>query len=200
MDLSDLKKIDLKNIDLKDFDASKVVPLLLEKKELLAQVVVVVVSIVIGISIVGNYFAQDKKYREDLAKLKAKSEAIDTYEGIVKKTKIYFKAVPKALDEDELSSMVAEYAAKDNISILSFSPGQKKTEGLSEVITVHLSVRTNTYKDLLSFINSIEKGSFPIRIDSCSIVPEHIQESNNKNKQDNSMEAQIDLSSVGIKI
>jgi len=88
MDLSDLKKIDLKNIDLKDFDASKVVPLLLEKKELLAQVVVVVVSIVIGISIVGNYFAQDKKYREDLAKLKAKSEAIDTYEGIVKKTKI----------------------------------------------------------------------------------------------------------------
>ena len=90
----------------------------------------------------------------------------------------------------------------DKIVERSFSPGQKKSEGSSDILSARLVVRARSYKDFVQFIKTIEDAPYSLRIDSCSLSSvggESVFGSEKKMDDDNMREAQIEMSSVSIK-
>ena len=181
----DLQK--LKKIDLKDFDLNKVLPLMLEQKDFWAQVAIVIFSLIVLSSMIKGYGAQGQEYRTELQQLKEKADTVRAYEDSVKQLKSFLAAVPHELDEEKFSSLITDFAAQNNIAILSFLPGQKKTEALAETLTVRLSIQAADYKSFVSFLKVIEDAG--LRVDSCA-----------PSLQGGRMiAAQMEVSSVGIK-
>ena len=195
-DLEKLKKIDLKNIDI-----NKILPLLLEQKEFFAQIVVVIVSVLTMIGILSGYRVQNQQYHREFQQLKDKAQIVQDYEGGMKKMKAFLAALPKELDEGQIASQIADYAAQNNVAILSFAPSQKKTENLTDTITVRMSIRANGYKDFVLFVKAIEKAPFALRVDSCLVSSQGSvsRPANKSNDQDNAIEAQMEIASVNIR-
>jgi len=189
MNLKELQKIDLKN-----FDSKKVTEILLANKDFAMQVGLVVGTLFIIFSLVGQNGIRNKSYRDEISKLNAKEGTIKTYEASLKELKKFKAGVPKELEEDEFSSLVTDLASKDNVNILSFSPGQRRKEDLAEVVTMHMTVRVSTYKDFAMFIKDLESSPSSLRIDQCMMGAIR-----SAGDGPDVIEAQLDLSSVSIK-
>ena len=194
--MADLEK--LKNIDWKNVDLNKIVQLLTDKKSSLAKAAVAVIFIGILIVLVHDYRVQGKDLREQLGKLEEKIDAVEMYGNGRKKMQAFLEALPKPLDEDQLSSQITDYAAQNNVLVLSFSPGQKRAENLVEIITARMSVRVERYQDFLMFLKTIENSPFNLRIDSC-FISMGAAKTAMMNQQSNAIEAQMEISSVNIK-
>ena len=193
---------DLKNIDLKNIDVNSIVPALLAKKDLLAQAIAVMLAVVVLIALLGNYFSQSQGLKQQVDQLKEKVAAVKTYDDGVVKVKKFLTALPKALDDESLSNQITDFAAHDNMTILSYTPGQRKQDALSEVSTVTINVRAGTYKDFLSFLRAIEKAPYALRIDACSVgvsAGKALGSEGAGGAQSDFVDAQIDISSVSIK-
>jgi hypothetical protein len=191
VNLEDLKKFDIKSIE-----PAKIVSLVLGKKELLVQVVLVGISVTILISMIGGYFSQQKQYREDAQKLNEKIDIIQSFESGNKKIKHFLSTVPKGMTEDQFSSQITDYAAQSNTVIDSFSPGPDMSNGLSSALTVQINLRAQSYKDFLMFIKSLEQAPFSLRIDSCSLSMGNTSGSLMSGSDNNSINAVIQISSV----
>lgn len=189
--MADLK--DLQN--LKNLNYEEIAQTVLQKKELLSQVVVGTVSLLLLIVFVKGYFDRRQKYQEEIDQLNAKIEVIQIHDEGVSKIKSFLAAQPKALDDDHFSSLLAEYASQAQVSIVSFSPEGKQVEDMKDVLSGKVSVRAQTYKDFLSFLKLIESSPSALKVDSCNVSPKR-QTGSNTNL---GIEAQMQVSSVTIK-
>ena len=81
------------------------------------------------------------------------------------------------------------------------SKNEKKTENLTDTITVRMSIRANGYKDFVLFVKAIEKAPFALRVDSCLVSSQGSvsRPANKSNDQDNAIEAQMEIASVNIR-
>ena len=177
--------ITLENI--KNLDAGKIMQVALQKKDLLAQVAVVVISAIALVSMVTN--PQKQEYRQEIQDLKEKLDVMRLYDQGLKNSKLFLAGLPKGLSEEDFSSNILDYASRNHISILSFSPGSGKEEGLSKLATLQISVHAGTYKDFLAFVNAIEEAPFALRIDSCTL----------SGREEKGIDAQMVIASVGVK-
>ena len=190
--LEDLKKIDLKSIDI-----GKATALLLEKKEILAQGTVLILSVLMLIGLLGGTQAQTEQYRQEIEGLNAKAGVVQSYENGLKKMKSFLAALPKELDEEQFSSLIADCAAQNNVGIVSFSPGQKISENFSDTLSARVVVRAGAYKNLLYFIKAMEDDPHSLRIDACSLSV--TSNPGRRGGDDRAIEAQIEIASVRVK-
>jgi hypothetical protein len=163
--IEELKKIDLKNIDVVKLKA-----LFLEKKDSLAQAAVILLTIFLLISFIKGYFKSTAEVNAEIKQLNEKVEYLSSLESSKKQIGKYLNAVPKSIDEDELSSQIADFASQNKITILSFSPGQKTEDEKSVTMKGRFDTQASSYKDFLSFLKALEDAPFALRVDSCSVT------------------------------
>ena len=192
MSLEDLKKFDLKSIDI-----NKAAALLLEKKEILAQVVVLAVSVLMLVGLLSGAHARTQQYRQEIDELHAKSGVMQSYENGLKKMESFLAGLPGELDEEQFSSLIADLAAQNNVGIVSFSPGQKISENFSDTLSARVVVRAGAYKNLLYFIKAMEDDPHSLRIDACSLSV--TSNPGRRGGDDRAIEAQIEIASVRVK-
>ena len=191
---------ELKNIDWKNIDVAKISQGLLEKKELLAQGISVGLAAIILISIFSHHQSQAKAYHQQIQQLREKIDLIQDYDKNTKQLKAFLSTLPKELDDDRFSDQIIDYAAQNNVTIVSVTPGQRKIEGRYEVARNRLTVRANAYKDAVFFIRAIESSVFALRIDSCQIsMQDHSREDRPADDVEITLDIQMEITLVKIK-
>lgn len=192
IDLNSLKNIDFKNFDLQ----KKIIPLLLQNKDLLAQVVVVGLTVLILFLTIGRFGIDSKQYSDNLADLKNKTEVIQDLKSETTKSKQFFSNLPKNLDEDQFSSLISDYATQSKIAILTFAPALKKTEGPAEISVIRMTVKAKSYNDFLFFVKTLEQSAYKLRIDVITLTSDATSSSSANGEQDGSLQIQLEVSSV----
>lgn len=199
----DLEK--LKNIDLQNIDFKKLLESLLTKKDLFAAVVISGIALVILISFAKNFFTQTAAINSEISLLKTKIEVIADYESTQRQIAKFLKAVPPSLDEDLFSTTIADMAAINKVTIVSFVPGVKKEEDLLNTISAAFEIEVSSYQSLLMFLDALEKAPFALRIDNCIVTNassrNNMMDDNKKiqEKDEQTISVHLDLSSVELK-
>lgn len=167
MNLSDLSKIDIKNIDLKNIDINKLKDQLLDRKELLVQVVLVLVTFLMVLSIFNKSQAEVKRLNTQIAGLKAKENDIKSFTKSRDEIKAFSKNVPTPLLEDQVIGFITDLADKHKIKILTISPAKVDNKESLSMTTLQFALVANEYKDMVRFITSIEHSKNLLQIKSC---------------------------------
>lgn len=204
--LEKLKNIDFQNIDLKKINYNKLLAQLLDRKDLLATVIVICVGLIIAIGFLKNFLSETAKLNEESKALRAKVELIATYDSTQRNIKKFLKSTPQELDEDTMSATITELSSQYNITIVSLVPGQKRKDELYDIISVAVDLEVPSFPSLLQFFDSIYQSPYALRIDNCLVEKEskdqkmmNMNTSNNKNKSEDRIFVRLDLSSVEIK-
>ncbi len=174
MKMDDLKNFDFKNIDLSKVDINSLSTQFFAKKDVLGQMIVIVISVFCLISVWGSHQSQVTENQQAVEDLNKKLNAIKGYEVAIEKSKSFMETLPKEIDEDQISTQIADYALPHNIDISSFSPGTRVSQGLSELISLQITAAGKTYNDLLYFLQAIESSPYAFRVESCSIMPDRL--------------------------
>lgn len=174
--------------ELKKLDLNKLLEIARERKDLLAQASVAVLSAIVLIGLITS--PQGQEYRQQIQALTAKIAVVKSYEDGARELKLFMEALPKRLNTEQISAQITDYAAQNNISILSFAPQPERQEGVSEVLPVQMNVHADAYADILTFFKAMEGSPFSLRVDSCIL----------SNKEGKGIDAQMEISSVGVKI
>ncbi len=168
--LEKLKSIDLQNIDLSKIDVNKIVEMLLSKKDLFAASVIGVVAFVSMIVLTKDFFTQTAGLDSEISLIRNKIEVISSLNVSKKKLKNFLRAVPPPIEEDLLSSTITDIAASNNVSVVSFVPGENIDEDLYSSTTGGFDVEAPDYASLLLFLSALEKSPHALRIDNCVII------------------------------
>ncbi len=199
----DLEK--LKNFDYQNIDYKKLLETLLTKKDLFASVIIGGVALVLLIGLAKNFFSQTASINSEISLLKTKIDVIADYESSHKQITKFLKSVPSPLDEDLFSTTIADMAATNNVTIVSFVPGVKKEEELSNTISAAFEIEVLNYQSLLMFLSALEKAPLALRVDNCVVTNASTRNSmmddikKNQDKDQQTISVHLDLSSVELK-
>ena len=165
----DFAKFNLK-IDLKNLDINQLKQELVGRKTTVINALVIVGVVVILGCMLNNYRIHVSSLENQIVQMRAKMQVIATYQTGEKELKDFLLSLSKGLKRDKVISQMADYAAASHVSILSFSPGKVRDLGMYELVRVRLSIKANSYKDVLLFLRSIEKSPYVLRVESWKVI------------------------------
>lgn len=111
---------------------------------------------------------ESKKLNQEISLMKDKLAIVEQYNQLKKQYDDFMKNFPESVSSDELINKLSNMAVDHNIQILSISPAQKKTDDWGELTLVNLNISSDSYDDLVRFIEVIENAPFMIRIEKWS--------------------------------
>ncbi len=152
----------------KDIDVAQLVNFAGDRKDLLVNGAVIVFAILAAINIANSHWHQESVYQENIKQMEDKLQVISVYNATTQRTKKFLGQLPKAMPDGRLMSQIAEYAAQNNVEILSFTPGPKTNDPFYQMSKITINVRAREYKDLILFVRTIEKSSYALRVDALS--------------------------------
>jgi len=154
MNLKELSQIDVK--DLKNVNWREVLEFFKTRWDISAQFVAVIVSIFVCLWVYNTnkeklaaLNVQVKTAQEKLAKLNELQQVEDFSKKIL-------DSLPPEMSEKRLINLMADLAKEYNIRIHSFSPGEPTIKEKYTVIPLTLSLSSQNYKSMWTFIDQIE--------------------------------------------
>ncbi len=160
MKISDLSKINIKDIDL-----AKIQENLLQKPDLLIQLIITGISFFILIKVVAGGLLEEKKVQEKIQELGKKVARIKAHDDLQKEYSQFLADLPPGLPTDDLMGRVTELAGEHSIQISNFSPPKEIKKKFHTLTILSLNVTANNYQDMVTFIRSIEESSENLRVD-----------------------------------
>ena len=106
---------------------------------------------------------------------------------------------PKVIEKEKLIDKLSEYARDNNIQVSSFSPINETEAEFAKTQTIKINVSSESYKDLVMFIKSIETAPFSIRVDHWVGQLSSSFQNDPGDKPSNAVEAEVEISSVKLK-
>ncbi len=166
MNINDLTKMDLKNIDL-----TKVIAYLGIHTDALIRMAIVVVTVLGGFRLVEQYLEQTKVFSVQITEMEEKLMQVMSYEKSVNGLKLFWEKAPKPINDDALVNYMTDLATKNNLEILSFSPGQVTSDKFYTANKIKFKLKAREYKDFVLFVRSVENSGFALRAEavSCSL-------------------------------
>jgi hypothetical protein len=158
---------ELKNIDFKNLDYKKILELVTAKKALVIQIVVGVVLLVSLTAMLNDYRVHSEEYNQQIQTLKMNADTARVYAKSMRETKIFLSNVPEALDEEQFSSQIADYANASNVKIIGFRHGPKKGDKQKETMPASVDITAPSYQDFLVFIKTLEESPHSLNVDKC---------------------------------
>jgi hypothetical protein len=149
-----------------DLDINKILQNIIAKKNIFLAVVVVLIFLISGIALFGDYSTKATSYKLQNQKKSEKIERITEYNKSNEDFKKFISSVPKPLGADELVSQVEDYAVQNhiNISNVSSTSMQKNAQSQTLSMDMHFNIRAKNFKDLVSFFHMVEAAySFKIQ-------------------------------------
>jgi hypothetical protein len=155
-------------LDLKNLDVTQIVRLLGENLNTLIKFSVIIVSLIIAVMIFNGNHAKEKNMLVLMSQAQQKLDSIQARVAAVDNLNVFKTALPQKLNEFEVITMISEYAKSNHINIASLSPAESKDMGLYDSINVNIDATSDNFKDMILFLNNIEKSQAPLRIDTWS--------------------------------
>lgn len=166
MNLNDLSKMDLKSIDF-----SKAIAYLGVHTDALLRMAIVIMTVLGGFNLIEKYLQQTKDFSVQITQMEEKAAQVIAYEKSVSDLRLFWEKAPKPINEDAVVNYVTDLATKNNLEIVSFSPGQVSSDKFSATSKTKFKLRARDYKDFVLFVRSVENSGFALRAEavSCSL-------------------------------
>ncbi len=161
----DLNKIS----DLKSIDIQELVSLLWQKRNSLLIGVVIILGLIVAVALYSNFNNQKKKYEQQISLANEKISKVTNLNMAIHNHEEFLKTLPKKLDQENLLSVLADWATQFNVEVRSASPLKNKEEKLWDQGGVILQLQAKDFKDIMRFLHAIEKSEYAIRVDSWQI-------------------------------
>lgn len=159
-----LQHVDVK--DLKKIDFTQVQDNIKNKPEILAIIVLIVLSLFATIYIYLDFTKKTKEYAQKTSTYKEQLESAEQNELIKKKYEKFMSEFPAKIVVDDLIDIVSVFAINHNIKISSFSPAQEQVGDYSKIVTININFAAEKYTDLVNFMKDIEQAPYAIRIEA----------------------------------
>lgn len=167
-----MKIPDISKIDIKDIDVVKIQNELMQRKELVVQVLLALASIVVGVSAFNGSQAEIAKYKSQIASLQAKTGAIDEYNKTQGEVKDFINKVPAPVSQDKMITLVTDLAGKNDVKILTFNQAEAEKKGTLVTTAVNFSLETNSFANMIRFMAEIERDKDFMQISTCKVEPQ----------------------------
>lgn len=158
-----LNKIDVN--DLKNIDYQKLLGGLKGRPDIIIIAVAVIGTILACSRIYSNNQNVIRTARAEIINLENKISSIEKYKKSQTELENFVAEIPEPVNEDNLMTLITDFAVKRQVQIESFSPTQKEKAPLHETNGLNLFISATDYKNLWLFINDIETSSYPIRVE-----------------------------------
>lgn len=163
---------DLSKIDIKDIDVNKLKDQAIQNKEVVSQVVLVLISIVVAIMFFNQSQFEISQYKYKIATLQAKTGAIEEYNNTQSSVKKFLDQVPAHVPEDKIISFVTDYAGQNNVRILTFTPAVVEKKNTLETTMLKFTLTADSFASMVRFMSDIERGKDFMQVWSCEVEPQ----------------------------
>ena len=165
--MADLSQFNFSRMqNLKDLDVNKVLQLVSEHKVKALTAGFAATAIIGALMVFGDYRTQAAQYQQQMAQLQEKMDVISRHERSVKALKGFLDALPQELEDEKMITQLTDYAAQNNVEIINYAPGQKKSDRSYDSSRVHLNVNAGNFKDVLAFVRTVERSPYFLRVES----------------------------------
>lgn len=163
--MSLIKKLNNISVDdLKNIDFGRTKEWLQSQPGLIINSLLIIVTIVIVFSSYNKSQESTKLLRKERTQQQEKLKALKSFNALEKQYKSFAKNIPQTIDEDELITVLSEFAIARKVRILSFSPAREDSNNFIKVTSVELNITSEDYANILLFMHDIESSSYLIRI------------------------------------
>lgn len=162
IDAKDLKKLDLSK--LKDLNIDRIKEELATKPKILFNTIFAIVAVGSILYSVGYYKTQVSQIQSEITSLNQKLEMINLTASTETKYKDFLANLPKVIPNNQLIGKISEFAEKTNINVITYSPLKTDQAEFVNQYVVNLSIKADTYQDLINFINIIENSNFTLKV------------------------------------
>ena len=167
MNLSDLKHLELKDLDLEQIKDN-----LLERKDLLINIGLVVATILVCFTVFNNNRKAAATAQAKVLQMQGKTDVIAQHQQSLDKTKEFKEQFLPTLSENDIVELVTNLAIKSKVQVLSYSPAQEASSGIYNRLTMQFIFTATEYADMLQFIYDIEHTPNALRVESWTGGPE----------------------------
>ena len=193
-----MKIPDLNKIDIKDIDVAKLKDQLLERKDIVIQMALGVMTVVIAFLIFNRGQAEIKEYKSKISTLQAKTGVIDEYNRTQADIKGFLGKVPDVVPADKIINLVTDLAGKNDVKILTFSQADVKKERSLVTTSISFSLVANSFVSMARFMADIENGKDFLQLWSCDMVPQIDTKKSEKESAKIPISFQIDVASLKV--
>ena len=141
---------------------------IIENKSVFLVIVVVLIAVICGVILFGDYSTKVVNYKEQN---KSKLEKIDLISAANKSTEAldgFAKNFPNSFSGDELANKVEEYAIRHHINIVDMTSKDPQKLDMYATISIKTSFVVKDFKDLVAFFDEIENSPYSLKVESLS--------------------------------
>ena len=162
---------DLSEYDIKSLDVNRVFKSLLQRRDILANLFIIAITVFLSFKMYGNFKAQTAALQADTGSMIERFQVISEYEATQKSLKKFVALAPKAPTEvNTIIEEISEIASQHNVQIVSFSPNKAQDYDFYTSLNIRLSISANSYQSIGLFIRDIEKSPYNLRVENWSAV------------------------------
>ena len=162
MDLKTLQNFDIKN--LKNLNISQIKDNIFGQPTIFINILLIGLTIFATIYIYKNNRLQSQKLTQELQEKQKKTALVGEYTGIEKEYTTVLNGFPEFINTDELINKLSQYAVEHNVQIVNYLRTDPKKDEFSEQAMINLNIAAEAYKDIILFVNDIEKSPYAVRI------------------------------------
>ena len=166
MNLNELSKIDIK--DLKKIDLGQVREEIQNRPDILINVLLIGFTLFAIIFFYNKYEHQAKQLKGQITGLKEKLDVVKEQDQAVQKIKEFINKFPKPISNERLIEKINEFALNHKIQILSYAPAENISEEYWTSNSVVFNLASESYANILLFIQDIEKSPYALIIEKWS--------------------------------
>ena len=198
MNLNDLSKIDIKDLQKLDFD--QVREEIQNRPDILINTLLIGVTLFAIIFFYNKYGHQTKQLKGQITELKEKLDVVKEHDQSVRELKEFTDKFPKSISNEQLIDKINEFALRHKIQILSFSSAENISEENWTSSSVIFNLSSESYVNLLLFIQDVENSSYALKIEKWSgSVRESSVRNGAKTESQNFTNVNIKIRSVRLK-
>jgi len=167
--ITSLRQIDISKLDVKDLqniDYQKILKDVRQRPDTAISFAAPVIAIFICFNLFTKFQAEQKKMSTKISEMKEKVKLLEEYKSVQTELETFTKSLPPKITENEFINKITDLAVKNNIQIESYTPGQSRTDTISDLISINLIANAVDFADMGRFIFDIEHAGLAIRINS----------------------------------
>ena len=190
----------LKNIkveDLKNINIAQIKEWVKFRPDIFVNVLMIGLTLFATIQIFSWHQSKLKKLNEEIALMNDRLESLDEEKTIKKNYEGFLKTFPPFLTREQLSSKFSDFAILNKIQILSFNPSDSKSNKYFTLDSYRLTLLTENYNSIVSFVKAIENSTASLRISRWSTtINEDYLRAQEENEKPRPFEVNLELEVV----
>ncbi len=140
------------------------------QKVLVVQAAFMLAALFILVGMLGQYMKDRQGIEAQINVMRNKGMVIDTWKMSQQAQEKYWAALPKEMDADGLIAYLSDLANGQGVGIESFAPGRQVEDAFSRTHSVELACKVNYFRDLVLFLQAIEKDPHALRVQHLKVA------------------------------